>query len=116
MPSETSVSGTISDYLDRRRLFHLRLNSGKARGLNGGMMHLCPPGTPDRFCIYRGLPVFIEVKKPGEKPSAEQIAAHELIRTKGGFVIVACDVTDVIAGLKELDGKINQGETNGRIN
>lgn len=116
VPSETSVSGAISDYLDRLRIFHLRLNSGKARGLSGGgIIHLCPTGTPDRFCIYRGLPVFIEVKKPGEKPTDEQLDVHRRILEAGGVVIVAEDVTDVINGLKKLEAELNEPESQPKI-
>jgi hypothetical protein len=50
----------------------LRLNSGKARGLNGGFIELCPKGTADIFACADGQCFFFEAKKPGEKLSHEQ--------------------------------------------
>jgi hypothetical protein len=105
-PSEATVSASIEEYLILRKLFHLRLNSGKIR-VGNSMIHLCPTGTPDRFCIYRGLCVFIEVKAFGNNPSPEQSETHERIRRAGGIVIVAYSIDDVIKAFKEIDAKFD---------
>lgn len=70
------------------------------------MIHLCPTGTPDRFCIYRGLCVFIEVKAFGNSPSPEQLEAHQRIRSAGGIVITAYSIDDVIKAFKEIDSQL----------
>lgn len=101
-PSEATVSQSIESYLDARRLFHLRLNSGKIK-VGSSVIHLCPAGTPDRFCLYRGFCVFIEVKAFGKKPSPEQIAAHARIRQSGGIVVTAYSIDDVRKTFSEID-------------
>jgi hypothetical protein len=99
---ETSISATIAEYLDRRRIYHLRLNSGRVK-VGASFIHLCPEGTPDRFCIYRGKPVFIEVKRPGEQPTTVQTETHHRIERAGGSVVVAYKVEDVIEAFRQLD-------------
>lgn len=46
-------------------------------------------GWPDLEVVYRGRVLFIEVKRPGEKPSATQLAVHALLRSTGCTVILA---------------------------
>lgn len=99
---EASISATIAEYLDRRRIYHLRLNSGKVK-VGANYIHLCPEGTPDRFCIYHGKPVFIEVKRLGETPTAIQKETHERIERAGGVVIIVFKVEDVIEAFRQLD-------------
>lgn len=43
-------------------------------------------GVPDRLFLRRGVYVFIEIKKFGEKPTAKQISKHNEIRRHGGTV------------------------------
>ena len=45
-------------------------------------------GVPDRIVIGNGRTVFVELKAPGEKPRALQIAVHRQIRAHGGIVFV----------------------------
>lgn len=40
-------------------------------------------GIPDIICVHRGRFIAFEVKRPGEKPSAIQIANMQLARTAG---------------------------------
>ena len=44
-------------------------------------------GTPDLLCCYKGRFIAIEVKRPGEKPSALQTAKLEEIRKAGGIAV-----------------------------
>ena len=46
-------------------------------------------GTPDRFAIIKGRIIFIEVKKLGEKPSAEQLEKHLELEQSGAIVLLA---------------------------
>lgn len=41
-------------------------------------------GVPDVLCVKRGVAVFLEVKRPGEKPTEIQKARMEEIRRVGG--------------------------------
>lgn len=104
--SETQISKEIRDYLNKRGIYNLRLNSGKVR-VRGGWMQLCDEGTPDRYCLFKGKSIFIETKVPGEKPTDEQLAAHDRIRRSGGIIIIAERLDDVIESFSELQSKID---------
>jgi hypothetical protein len=99
---ESGISSAIREYLDARRIYNVRVNSGKVRGPSGSWIHLAPAGTPDRFACYRGRLIAIEVKKPGEESSPEQLEKHEEIRKSGGVVIVAESVDDVIRAIGSI--------------
>lgn len=85
---ETPLSAQIAAYLDARRIYNDRLNSGTARSHGGDWLNLCKAGTPDRLAIVRGFAVFIEVKARGEKPSTEQTERHDELRRAGSIVLV----------------------------
>ena len=107
VPKEGCVSASIEEYLERRKIYNLRLNSGKIY-LGNRAIQLCPEGTPDRFLLYRAHCLFIEVKRFGEKPSDEQIKTHESIRASGGRVIVAYSIDCVATALREIDAETAQ--------
>ncbi|HEX8773277.1 MAG TPA: VRR-NUC domain-containing protein [Pyrinomonadaceae bacterium] len=100
---EAGISSAIREYLDARRIYNVRVNSGKVRGPSGSWIHLAPAGTPDRLACYRGRFIAIEVKKPGEEPSLEQLEKHVEIRRNGGIVIVAESVDDVIKAIGSIE-------------
>lgn len=86
---ETSLSSQIAEYLSARQIYNDRLQCGKIKTERGNWMTLCKYGTPDRFCIVRGIIIFIEVKRNGKKPSAEQTDRHNELKEAGAIVIVA---------------------------
>lgn len=45
-------------------------------------------GIPDLACFKNGTTIFIEVKRPGEKPRPLQEFRHEELRKKGFEVLV----------------------------
>jgi hypothetical protein len=85
---ETALSSSIAEWLDVHHIYNDRLNSGKIRSGNR-MIHLCKPGTPDRFAIVEGQIIFIEVKQKGKTATTEQLKRHEELRNSGAIVIVA---------------------------
>jgi hypothetical protein len=101
--SEADISGEIGTFLDllmrAGRLWHTRLNSGRVRSANGGWVHLCRKGTPDRMVIDHGKVLFFEVKKLGEVPTADQIKQHALLRSQGAEVFVVYCCADVAKAL-----------------
>ncbi len=103
--SEGSISKQIGDYLDllmrAGRLWHTRLNSGLIRAANGGWVHLCRTGTPDRMVLLGGTVIFFEVKKAGEEPTKEQLEQHELLRAQGAYVYVVRSLREVTSALAE---------------
>ena len=52
-------------------------------------------GIPDLLCCWGGLFFGIEVKDPGGKPSAIQLAQGARIKKAGGHFIIAKSVQDV---------------------
>lgn len=104
--SERSLSKWVSEYLDKKNIYHLRLNAGgKAKVSGTAWITLCPKGTPDRFFIYKGFHIFLEFKKKGEKPTKDQIAVHNEIKNQGGFVKVIDNKKDLINLIKWIEDK-----------
>lgn len=46
-------------------------------------------GVPDRILIGNGKTIFLELKRPGEKPRKLQFAIHNRMREHGATVFVA---------------------------
>jgi hypothetical protein len=108
---ETDISKDIGQYLTARGIYNVRIQSGRLkRGKD--FIHLAPTGTPDRAATYRGLAIWIEVKKPGETPSDKQLETHDAIRRSGGRVIVAECLDQVIEGFAKIDQEL--GSSNGK--
>src|ERR1700690_196197 len=98
-PSEASISehdvqAQILDYLRFKVKFVRRQNVGAAK-LKGHWVRFAKKGDPDIYCIYKGHYIGIEVKKPGEKQSEEQIEAMKEIRAAQGTYILAERLDDV---------------------
>lgn len=56
-------------------------------------------GMPDRIVLLPGgICAFVEVKAPGKKPRALQLARHEMIR-RLGFRVYVLDNTQQIGGI-----------------
>lgn len=56
-------------------------------------------GVPDRIVLLPGMKIgFVEVKAPGEKPRALQLARHRLLR-KLGFMVFVLDDSRQIGGI-----------------
>ena len=73
---------------------------GTHRALRGSV----PAGFPDLLCLRPrrdgGAQVlFIEVKRPGQEPTAAQLEAHQALRDAGASVIVATSWEEVHAML-----------------
>lgn len=62
---ESELQKAIIDWLKIKKIYHLRLNSGKVLANyrdKTRMIHLCPEGTPDLMVIINGKTIFFEVK------------------------------------------------------
>lgn len=100
---ETPLSAQIAEWLDLKRIYNDRLNSGKVKVVKSYFnksqskwidyppfwMQLAQTGTPDRFAIVKGRIIFIEVKQLGKEPTKEQSDKHIELRASGAIVIVA---------------------------
>ena len=60
------------------------------------------PGGSDLIGLYRGRFIAVEIKRPGKKPTAEQLLFASLVRRKGGEYVVLTSVEDAAQWLAEL--------------
>jgi len=109
-PLEKVEQKKIIEYLTLRGWVVERMNSGMMPAKYGGKtryVHLHTAGTPDVQALRKAPAcdgdtqpytevLYIEVKRPGEKPTEVQLAQHERLREKGGArVIVATSWEDI---------------------
>lgn len=59
-------------------------------------------GVPDRVIVSSTKTVFVEVKRPGEKPTRRQLAVHAKMRGFGAEIHVVDDRAGVDALINEL--------------
>lgn len=71
---ESSVESEIRRYAEKRGWWCVKFVSPGLRGV------------PDRLFIRNGRHVFIEIKRPGEKPSAQQSKRRREMRKHGAEV------------------------------
>jgi hypothetical protein len=65
-------------------------------------------GSPDLIVILAplGRIVGLEVKKPGERPTAEQLRTHAVWRRFGAFVAVVCSRAEARAALERARSEV----------
>lgn len=61
-------------------------------------------GVPDRLVIFDGVTHLVEVKRPGEKPRANQVKCHQDIASRGVPVHVVDDRDAVDAFVRDVLG------------
>lgn len=84
--NEKSVENEIKDYIKSR--------GGLCYKIHGGDLYQ-ETGIPDLLCCWGGLFFGIEVKDPGGKPSAIQLAQGARIKKAGGHFLIAKSLQDV---------------------
>lgn len=105
---ETALSKQMRDELTARGFWCIRVQSGilpvvypKTRRTH--YVHCAEDGTPDFWCSrYDGATAWIEVKKPGEEPSAAQLRWHAKARARGQHVGCFDRISDVVAFMRDL--------------
>jgi hypothetical protein len=106
---EHEIQGAIIDLIRARGGVVTRVNSGSLlvkRGDKTYVVKLADTGTSDTIAVYRGIALYIEVKRPGKKPSPEQIAFLESVAEAGGVGLVAYDSFTVEATLCAIDNNL----------
>lgn len=88
--SEKHIENKIKEYLDSLGSFFIKTH--------GNMFSKA--GTPDIIACINGRFVGIEVKKPGGKTSALQVAQIKLIKQAGGVAFVADNLEHVKSELR----------------
>jgi len=71
-------------------------------------------GVPDRLVVTPAGTLFVEVKRPGEKPTRRQRAQHAKLRSRGGEVHVVDDFPVVDALMAHLRRRSAGAPTGGR--
>ena len=84
-PLEKTITKTIIRYLNG-------LPACYARKIHGSRY---TAGFPDIICVREGVCLWIEVKRPGNKPTELQLLELERWREAGALTIVAYSVEDV---------------------
>lgn len=101
--TETQLKADIQKALDQLGIPRFRMQAGGYRGRTRGL----PKGTPDILAApqpsHLAWPVFlwIEVKKPKEKPTPEQLEFRDRMEAKGHCWLLAQSLDDVLNWLKE---------------
>lgn len=85
MQPEARIGKKIREYLESKGAFVFKVHGGPQ------MM----AGLPDLIVCFEGCFIGVEVKQPGQKPTARQLFVHSLIKRAGGEVVVATCVEDV---------------------
>jgi hypothetical protein len=96
---EKDTQKTILKYLEAKRIFHYRNNSGALKTEKGGFVRFGATGSPDIICVINGQFVGIEVKSTGGVHSKGQIKFQKALVDAGGCYILAHtpeDVTEII--------------------
>lgn len=103
-----NLSAQIAEWLTNRGIFHAVFTFGKIQ--NGNCETLCETKTPVCFAIIQGQCVFVEVKKIGEKLTAEQRFTHDELSRHGAIVLV-CDLFDeFIVKFSAIRAAVNERE------
>src|SRR5262245_42370766 len=110
MQTESQISKSIRDALDKLGIPNWRMNSGVVR-VRGGFMRLAPEGTPDILAapnVPEGMTawecpklLWIEVKKPGGKLRPAQLAFGDRMRNRGHAWLCVESFHEVLDWLKE---------------
>lgn len=115
LPTEHQIQTLLKNYLTAKGWYVMRLNSGRIpmsdyRGKQR-MIWMGEKGTPDLMAFkelslpngYGSVPethlklLFIEVKRPGKKPTFNQEQMMKLLEEKGAKCIVASSIEDLEA-------------------
>jgi hypothetical protein len=94
---ESGIQRQILDYLNLRKVWHRRMNSGATR-MNGRVVYYGAKGLPDIFArTHAGSIIWIEVKADKGKQNDDQKTWQEDAERFGDVYILARSLDDVRA-------------------
>ena len=102
LPLEAEVEKACIDLLQHYGYRCHRLHTELIHTRHGGRRLVGETSQPD-WIVVRPPPgpwFYLEMKRPGEKPTAGQAAWHEVARKDGAVVIVADGVPALLAALE----------------
>ena len=101
MGPEKKVENKIRKFLEDNGAFVMKTHGGSPG---------VPVGIPDLFAIYRGIAIFIEVKREkGGKVKPIQIAQIDSLKQHGTIAIISNDVSYVKNLIETIDTLITEG-------
>ncbi len=92
---ESDIQRTILEYLEIKKIFHYRNNSG-AFVKDKHFYRFGAVGSPDIICVKDGKYIGIEVKGKTGKQSDGQIKFQEELESAGGVYILARGLDDIM--------------------
>lgn len=97
--TEKETQKAVLEYLEVKRIFHWRNNSGATKTIGGGFIRFGAVGSPDVFAIKDGRIYGFEIKDVKGKQSEGQIKFGNGMNQAGGIYMVVRDIDDVMAVL-----------------
>jgi hypothetical protein len=90
---ESKLESDLRQYAESKGCIFYKL---KGSGDVGKPDRVVTCGGPSVLGFYHcwGRTIYVELKKPGEKPSRRQLVEHDRIRRAGGIVIVIDNLDD----------------------
>lgn len=95
-PLEKEIQASICSYLDLRKHFWWRNNSGALKTERGGFIRFGTPGSPDIIVVHAGRRFFLEVKGLGNYQSAEQRQFQQRAEAAGPCYAVVRSIDEVV--------------------
>lgn len=108
--TERQIQTQIIHLLQAHGYYVMRINSGKfsvGEGRNKRFIMGQEAGTPDLLCFKKETqPIFIEVKRQGNKPTEKQIYKMKELMSYGAICFIANSIEDVqkVLGLSHPSG------------
>jgi len=97
---ERDIQSAIIQYLKLKKYYVFRMNSGtqviEQPATARRVIRSAPAGTPDLLALRDGMaPLFVEVKRPGNKPTPIQREMMAILEGYGAHCVVATSVDDL---------------------
>jgi len=83
------------EYLDYKKIFYFRVNSGAFKTEKGGFYKMSTPGCPDIVCVVRGQFVGLEIKDIKGSLNANQIEFKKKLEAAGGIYLIVKSLDDI---------------------
>lgn len=93
--TEKATQAAILDYLELKRVFHWRNNTGAYKPEHGGFVRYGHPGSPDIFAVVAGQLIGIEVKDAKGRLNENQVGFRDGLERAGGRYVVARSLDDI---------------------
>lgn len=93
---ESETQKAILQYLEAKRIFHYRQNTGAFKTASGGFYHFGTPGATDIVCVIKGQYVGIEVKAKGGKQSPNQKLFQKALEENGGKYLLVYSIDELM--------------------